>query len=175
MRVKRFLPEQFAHTCIQGINLGPQVSEMSDVDGSDGDGGAHAVIRLEAPISASGGCVQRIDLAGGTADEDAASRDHWLGVRGKVTGKSKSPLQLEFRDLFRTYPCRIGRLEAAVVQIHAPAVPSRSRKAFGRLVGTTICAGRWKLPCPFASEELPYRQALHRGQDGAFAAHRSAG
>src|SRR5258707_6531156 len=120
MRVKRFLPEQFAYSCIEGINLGPQVSEISDVAGTDGDGGAHAAIGLEAPISASGGCVQRIDLAGGTADEDAASRDHWLGVRGKVTGKSKSPLQLEFRDLFRTYPCRIGRLEVAARPIHTP-------------------------------------------------------
>src|SRR5258708_13144311 len=120
MRVKRFLPEQFAHSCIQGINLGPQVSEISDVAGTDGDGGAHAAIRLEAPISASGGCVQRIDLAGGTADEDAASRDHWLGVRGKVTGKSKSPLPLEFRNLFPTYPFPLPPPATAFVQNHTP-------------------------------------------------------
>src|SRR5258708_598521 len=71
----------------------------------------------------AGPCVKRIDFPIAAADEDAAAKDAWLGIRRAL--KSEGPFQFQLLNGFRGDPSRRCRLRPAVGNAVAPAIPLR--------------------------------------------------
>ena len=55
--------------------------------------------RVESPVHAASAGVERVDVAGDAADEDATADDRERRPRLHVTGKAEGPLQLEPRHI----------------------------------------------------------------------------
>ena len=120
MALDGHLPEQTTGRSIDGVRVPARITEERGVssrftgaDAADADRRSHDRARVERPVHATGPRVQRVDVAGNAADEEAATDDGDAGPGLDVTRKAKGPLQLEPRNIgsgqSRSSPADIAR------------------------------------------------------------------
>lgn len=125
------LPDQRAGRSVHRINVGADVAEIDGdlVGASDrrhADCGADPRLSRKCPACAAALRIERVDLEVGSGDEKPAADDGRLGVDNCRAGKAERPFQLQPRDRRLRDPSHLCRLEAAVGEIDAPAVPAWS-------------------------------------------------
>src|ERR1700722_16722364 len=126
MVVHTHLPDQSATTGIQGVCISTQVAEICDVTAGgfrtrEGDGGTNCPVRLEAPIGASGRCIQREHLSAGAAHKYAPAHNGRLRESSAVSWEAEGPLHLEPGNIGGAQPW-LG-LITGIVRFDAPSVP----------------------------------------------------
>src|SRR5262249_3971844 len=104
-------------------------------DRRDGRSRASAGVRVERPIDAARLRIERIDVTGVAAEEDAAGRDGWLRMHLGGFGNPESPFEFQIRNLGRSQAGGARCLESCVLVAGAPAVPGG---AGGRI-------GHWRI------------------------------
>ena len=122
------------------VDVAAKVAEVGCVcrravpfDGTDADGVADAGRCLETPRDASALRIERVDVAGVGAEEDAAPGDRRLPVHRRRVRQTECPLQFEIGHLRRGDAGGLRRLEARVGRVGAPAVPRRACGRIGQL------------------------------------------
>ena len=95
------LPQQLAAASIDRIDVRLSVAEVRRIFGAavtadrpDDHGGSHLRFRLERPVHAARGRVERIDETVVVADEHTAIDDGRLSVGLGSIGKTESPFKL---------------------------------------------------------------------------------
>ena len=135
-------PDQSAVCRVDGVDVRGPITDERGVpwsgicsNAADADGRAHGSGCSKKPVDAAGGGTERIDVAALAADENTAADDRGLGVGADVTGKTKSPFELQPRHVRRGEPGHRAILISRIGRIHAPAVPERSSQRVGEVVG----------------------------------------
>src|SRR5580698_7643167 len=126
MVVHIHLPDQSATTRIQRVCISTQIAEICDVTAGgfrprDGDSSTNCAVRLEAPIGASGRCIQREHLSAGAAYEYATAHDGRLGECPAVSWEAEGPLHFEPGNIGGAQPW-LG-LITGIVSFDTPSVP----------------------------------------------------
>src|ERR1019366_5727907 len=113
-------------------HIGAHVAEINRVlrgtlsfHRTDAGSGAHACLRLERPVDASGGRVQGVEEASVSADENAPAYDGRLAIDFRTMGKPEGPFQLQVRHLSGSDPGVLRRLKTRINVVASPAVPRR--------------------------------------------------
>ncbi len=184
MVLDAYLPQQPASHRIYGVRvpagvteIGPVASRFAGPDAADVDSGADDRPGVERPVDAASPCVERVHVAGDTADEDSSADHRERRPRLHVTGEAEGPLQLEPRHIRSREPCA-RRLEPGIREVLSKAVPGGLRRVDRKRPARPAHRVRRRLdreslPERLAARKLGERPSLRRRPAMCHRHHRS--
>src|SRR5262249_10347373 len=137
------------------------------------------------PVNAAGVCIERIDHAALSSNENASANNGRLRVRTEFSRKSEGPLKFQARNVAGPKSRHSIVLVTRVRRVDAPAIPYGSRQGIGEITRPRAAHGlrRWSRAqslseflvgyelcdiAPFyaraAAGHRNHRTALHRSQ-----------